>query len=57
MVIAMGAAAPAPRPWTILNAISDPMLHAAAARIDPSRNRVTPRRMIGLRPTVSASLE
>ena len=31
------------------------MLHAKPQRIEPSRNSAIPNRMIGLRPTVSAS--
>jgi len=57
MVIDIGAAAPAPRPWMTRNTISEVMFQASAPRIEPSRNSATPARITGLRPIVSASLE
>ncbi len=55
IVIAIGSTAPAPRPWIARKAMRLGMFHAAAARIEPSRNAPMPKSMIGLRPMVSAS--
>ncbi len=55
IVIAMGATAPAPRPWIARAAMSAGMLHANPHSTDPTRNRPMPMRMMGLRPTVSLS--
>lgn len=56
MVMLIGCTAPAPSPCTARNTINAVMFQAAAQKIEPSRNRPMPSNMIGLRPTMSASL-
>ena len=56
MVIDIGMTAPAPRPCTARNAMSAGMLHANPHSTLPARNSPIPTSIIGLRPTVSASL-
>ena len=56
MVSVIGMIAPAPSPWTARKTISEVMSQAEPQRIEPSRKSPTPTNMIGLRPTVSASL-
>ncbi len=55
IVIVIGRMAPAPIPWMARNAMRLGMSHAKEARIDPRRKSPMPNRIIGLRPSVSAS--
>ncbi len=57
IVIAIGPTAPAPRPCTARNAIRAGIDHANPQRIEPSRNSPMPNRMMGFRPSTSASFE
>ena len=56
MVMAIGATAPAPRPWMAREAISTGILHAAPQSSEPSRKTAMPISITGLRPTMSESL-